>query len=74
MADMQKYRRLGNFQKKFIKFFAEIKAELKKVIWPTWPQLVNNTVTVLLVCLIIGAIIWIADFGLTKILELTLVK
>ncbi len=74
MADNQRYSRLGNFQKKFTRFFAEIKTELKKVIWPTWPQLMNNTVTVLLVCLIIGLIIWIADFGLTKILELTLVK
>lgn len=46
------------------RFFREIRMELKKVIWPTREQLVNNTLIVFAACLLIGAIIWIADAGL----------
>ena len=56
------------------KLVREIRAELKKVIWPNKTQLINNTVTVLLFCLIVGAIIWIADFGFTKIAEVVFTK
>ena len=66
--------RLGKLGNKIAKFFNEIRNELKKVIWPKWGQLINNTVTVLAACLIIGVIIWIADFILTKLLELTLAR
>lgn len=46
------------------RFFREIRMELKKVIWPTKQQLVNNTLIVFAACLLIGAIVWIADAGL----------
>ncbi|HBQ65010.1 MAG TPA: preprotein translocase subunit SecE [Clostridiales bacterium] len=39
----------------------EVRGELKKVIWPTRAQLVQNTATVLLACLLIGAVIWVFD-------------
>lgn len=57
-----------------VKLFREIKAELKKVIWPNRTQLINNTVTVLLFCLIVGGIIWVADFGFTKLAELIFIR
>jgi preprotein translocase subunit SecE len=56
------------------KFFKEIKSELKKVIWPTRAQLVNNTMTVLLCCLLIGFMIWVFDAGLNKLIEVALKK
>lgn len=46
------------------RFFKEIRMEMKKVIWPTKQQLINNTLTVFAACLFIGAVIWIADAGL----------
>jgi len=46
------------------RFVREVRMELKKVIWPTKAQLVNNTLIVFAACLIIGGIIWIADAGL----------
>lgn len=49
---------------RFLKFFREIKSELKKVVWPTRTQLINNTITVLVVCLVLGAFIWVLDYGL----------
>ena len=35
-------------------FFKDFKAELKKVIWPTPKQLVNNTIAVVTIVLITG--------------------
>jgi len=49
------------------KFFKEMKAELKKVIWPDRKQLTNNTITVILACLIVGSFIWIMDFALGEV-------
>lgn len=46
------------------RFIREIRMELKKVIWPTKEQLINNTLIVFAACLLIGAIVWIADAGL----------
>jgi preprotein translocase subunit SecE len=74
MAENTKVSRFANFRKNFVRFFKEIRTELKKVIWPTREQLVNNTITVLITCLVIGAIIWIADFAFTQLLEWTLVR
>ena len=38
-------------------FFKELKGEYKKIIWPTFPELRKQTVTVIITAAIIGAII-----------------
>ncbi len=47
-------------------FFKDFKAELKKVIWPTPKQLVNNTVAVIVIVLIIAVIVFVLDFAFEK--------
>ena len=42
-------------------FFKDFKAELKKVIWPTPKQLVNNTVAVVTIVLITAAMVFVLD-------------
>ena len=42
-------------------FFKDFKAELKKVIWPTPKQLVNNTVAVVTIVLITAVIVFALD-------------
>ena len=42
-------------------FFKDFKAELKKVIWPTPKQLVNNTIAVVTIVLITGVIVFALD-------------
>ena len=42
-------------------FFKDFKAELKKVIWPTPKQLVNNTVAVIAIVVIVGVIVFVLD-------------
>ena len=56
-------------------FFKDFKAELKKVIWPTPKQLVNNTVAVVTIVLITAVIVFSLDavfdlgnkYGITKL-------
>ena len=58
-------------------FSKDFKAELKKVIWPTPKQLVNNTVAVVTIVLITAAIVFVLDlafesvnkYGVNKIKE-----
>jgi preprotein translocase SecE subunit len=58
-------------------YFKEMKAELKKVVWPTPKELVNNTVAVIVFVLIIAVIVFILDFcfdnlnkyGITRLQE-----
>ena len=44
-------------------FFKGLKAELKKVIWPTPKQLLNNTVAVITIVLITAIIVFVLDFA-----------
>lgn len=72
MADEVKVSKFGNARKNLVRFFKEVRSELKKVIWPSATQLRNNTFTVLACCFIVGAIIWIVDAGLNTIIQNTL--
>lgn len=42
-------------------FMKDFKAELKKVIWPTPKQLINNTVAVITIVLITAVIVFVLD-------------
>ena len=50
-------------------FFKDFKAELKRVIWPTPKQLVNNTVAVITIVLITAIIVFVLDFTFEKMNE-----
>jgi len=44
------------------RFFKDFKAELKKVIWPTPKQLVNNTLAVVVIVIMTAVIVFALDF------------
>ena len=48
-------------------FLKDFKAELKKVIWPTPKQLVNNTVAVVTIVLITAAIVFVLDLAFESV-------
>ena len=48
-------------------FFKNFKAELKRVIWPTPKQLVNNTVAVITIVLITTIIVFALDLVFEKL-------
>lgn len=43
-------------------WFREMKAELKKVVWPTFAKVRQNTLIVLIYVLLVGLVIWILDW------------
>ena len=51
--------------KAIAKFFKDLKGETKKIVWPNGKTVLKNTGIVLLVVLIIGAGIWLVDWGLS---------
>ena len=52
----------SNTQKfSFNSWLAEHKAEFKKIIWPSRKELIKQTVTVIFVSLVVGAIIFCMD-------------
>lgn len=51
-------------------FFRDYKSEAKKIVWPGFKDVVKNTIIVLIMCLLVGILIWLVDFGLSKLLDL----
>ena len=54
--------------------FRDFKAELKKVIWPTPKQLVNNTIAVITIVLIVAVIVFVLDFAFENANKFTVNK
>ena len=60
--------------KRFVKFLRDYKGEISKIVWPNFRSVVKNTVIVLIMCAILGVIIWAVDFGLGNLVQLILGK
>lgn len=58
--------------KRIARFFREYKSEIKKIVWPGPKAVVKNTFVVLVVCAVIGAFVWLVDWGLGSLLDLIL--
>ena len=59
MAKKENKEKNENKQKR--RFFKDMKAELKKVIWPTAKQTANNTIAVIVFTLAIAIIVFVLD-------------
>jgi len=57
-ADKDKKPGIG---KRIGRFFRELKAELKKVAWPTRAETMRNTGIVIVCVIIVGIIVWVFD-------------
>jgi len=51
------------------KWFREMRSELKKVVWPTPKQIVNNTFIALTVMAFAAVVIWALDYASSQIFE-----
>ena len=58
--------------KRVVRFIRDYKSECKKIVWPGLRDVVKNTVITLIMCLIVGILIWLVDFGLGQLLNLVL--
>ena len=55
--------------KRLIAFFRDYKSEIKKIVWPGIKDVLKNTLIVLVICLLVGALIWLIDWGLGELLK-----
>ena len=62
----------ARFFKKIGQFFKDLKGETKKIIWPDAKTVWKSTGVVIVVVIIIGAGIWLVDFGLSKGIDVVL--
>ena len=67
MAETKKGSNLG---KKISKWFREMKSELKKVVWPSPKQIINNTIVALVVMLIVAIVVWAFDSLADRVVQL----
>lgn len=54
-----------NFFARITGYFKEVKAEMKKVVWPTFSKVRQNTLIVILYVIIVGLVIWGLDMLFT---------
>lgn len=52
------------------KYFRGIKSEFKKITWPSFKQIVNNTSTVIISVILVGLFIFLLDTVFGAILNL----
>lgn len=53
-----------------LKWFREMRSELKKVVWPDGKTTAKNTSTVLLCSVSVGAAIWVFDYVAVRLIQL----
>ena len=51
-------------------FFGEMVDELKKASWPTWTELRDSTIVVIVACVLLGVFTSVADFSLYQVVDL----
>lgn len=57
-----------------VNFLREVQDELKKVVWPTRDEVIRLTGVVILVSVFVGLFLGGADFILTKLIELVVIR
>ena len=60
-TDKKDKKQKPNIWKRLLSFFSNMKAELKRVVWPDRKKLIHSTVTVLVICILVGLILFIID-------------
>ena len=70
MSETKKANIFVRIGRGIVRYFKDLKGECKKITWPTFPNVVKNTLIVIAVCLIIGVGIWAVDWLLSWILTL----
>lgn len=56
-------------KEKIKNFVEDVVKEMKKVTWPTYEELKESTMIVIVVCLILAAFTYVIDLGLTNLFK-----
>jgi preprotein translocase subunit SecE len=60
----------GSIISRLVQFKDEVRAELKKVVWPNRPEVTSYSTIVLMSVVIIGALIFGLDYGFIKVVQM----
>ena len=58
-----------NIFSRIARWFREMRSELKKVVWPSKSQMVNNSLVVIACVIVVGIFIWVFDFVALQIVQ-----
>ncbi|HEX4492781.1 MAG TPA: preprotein translocase subunit SecE [Acidimicrobiia bacterium] len=47
-------------------FFSEVRGEMRKVAWPTRPEVINSTLVVIVAVIFLGGVVFAFDYGAAK--------
>jgi len=61
-----------SLKEKILKYFEETKLELKKVTWPSKPEIIGSTIVVVVTSILIAAFLYLVDTGLTWVVSFLL--
>jgi preprotein translocase subunit SecE len=54
---------------KIKKFFEDVTKEMKKVTWPTRPELMESTKVVIVVCLVLAGFTYVIDMVINQVIK-----
>ncbi|MFA6940342.1 MAG: preprotein translocase subunit SecE [Clostridiaceae bacterium] len=75
MAGNEKVLNTNDTKRKgIVGIFRELKAELKRITWPTWKDVKKSSLITVVFCLILLVIISIFDYGFSNLYRLLFVK
>ncbi len=63
MAEVKKENWFKRIWGRICKYFRELRSELKKVVWSTPKQVLNNALVVVGCVLVVGVFIWLFDYA-----------
>jgi preprotein translocase subunit SecE len=58
-----------NIVKGSLRFLHEVRAELARVVWPTWGSLAESTVVVLVLVMVFAIYLGVLDFGILNLVQ-----
>jgi len=61
-------QRVVGFGPRAMAYLQEVRAEVRKVTWPTVPELRQSTIVIIIFVIAIGIVIGIMDWGFSKLL------
>ncbi len=59
-----------SFFNRIAKYFKEVKSEMKKVVWPAFSKVRQNTLIVIVYVILVGIVIWGLDALFTWVMSL----
>ena len=66
MAEQEKVSKFAAFSHRVTRWGREMRSELKKVVWPTPKQVLNNSIIVCAMVAVVAVVVAVFDWGITQ--------